>query len=347
MTQTGSGQPVPPQAQIVKLVFGHMAAQTLEVAVQLGVADLLGDDEHSSLELAESSDTHPGAMNRLLRALAALGLLTETRPGRFTLSEAGSLLRTDRPDSMQGFVRMFRDPAVLQAWEGLETSVRTGRVAFDEMFGTDFFAHLAGNEELSALFNAAMRQTTYLTAKLLPTSYDFGRFSTVVDVGGGDGTLLAAVLAEHPGVNGILFDTPEGAAQADEVLEDAGVAGRCTVTAGDFFTSVPSGGDLYMTKSVIHDWDDDRATTILSHCRTALGDEGKLLIIEPVIPDTVDGSRPAFTYLGDLNMLVNLGGRERTRGDFEQLCHDAGFNLDGVTPLPPPSSFALIEATPA
>lgn len=278
-------------------------------------------------------------MTRLLRALAAIGLLTE-KPEGFALTPAGTLLRTGTPDSMNEFVRMFTDPAILGAWQELDSSIRTGKPAFDSVFGTDFFSHLKTRPELSAQFNASMSQGTRLTAATLPSLYDFGRFRTLVDVGGGDGTLLAAILREHPNLRGILFDTPEG-------LKEAALPDQATTATGDFFTKVPEGGDLYLIKSVLHDWDDERCATILRNIRQVIPVEGRVLIIEPVFPELVDGSMPPPMYLSDLNMLVNLGGRERTASEFGELCQRAGFAVTGITPMPPPAAFSVIEAAPA
>ncbi|HEX2284578.1 MAG TPA: methyltransferase, partial [Mycobacterium sp.] len=285
-------------------------------------------------------------LTRLLRALAALGVLTETQPGSFKLTGLGALLRSDRPDSMRSFVQMFNDPAMLGAWRELDHAVRTGETTFDRVHGTTFFGYLAERPELSAQFNAAMRQGTALTAQQLPTAYDFSRFRTVADIGGGDGTLLSAVLAAHPHLHGILFDTAEGLAQADDTFKTVGVIDRCATSVGDFFSGAPAGAALYMIKSVLHDWDDERCRTILGHVRAVIPDDGRLLIIEPVFPPKVDGTQPPTMYLSDLNMLVNLGGRERTRAEFEQLCSDTGFRLTSVTPLPPPAAFSLLEAEP-
>ncbi|SDD88087.1 acetylserotonin O-methyltransferase [Actinokineospora iranica] len=342
-----TAQAMAARGKVAQLVFGHMAAQVVATAVRLGVADLIGDGRLTAAEVARERGTDVQATRRLLRTLAALDLVAEDQPGTFALTPAGSLLRVDRPDSLASFVRMFADPAMLRAWEHLDDSVRTGQPSFTEVFGVDFFAYLKDNPELSAQFNAAMSQGTRASAAVLPARYDFGRFGTVVDVGGGDGTLLAAILREHPAVRGILFDTAEGLSRAEETLGRHGVAERCLVKTGDFFASVPDGGDLYLLKSVIHDWDDDRAETILRHCRAAMPDHGRLLIVEPVFPAAVDGSTSPIMYLSDLNMLVNLGGRERDRADFEDLCARAGFTVTGISALPPPHPFSLIEAAPA
>lgn len=343
MTQTG------PEARssIVSLVFGHMAAQALAAAVRLGLPDALGEVHRAAPDVAGDLGTDPGATARLLRALAAQGLVEESGAGLFALTESGQHLREQHPESMAAFVRMFLDPTMVGAWQHLDASVRTGRTSFDEVFGKSFFEHLAEVPELSRTFNASMRQGTVATARTLPTAWDFSGYEVVADVGGGDGTLLTAILQAHPGVRGLLFDTAEGLAEAPGVLELAGVAERCEVATGDFFTAAPSGAEVYVIKSVLHDWDDERVVTILSNLRAVIPAHGRVLIVEPVMPATVDGSVPATMYLSDLNMLVNVGGRERTEDEFRGLVQRAGFTLAAVTPLPPPATFSVLEAVPA
>ncbi|MFG2288484.1 methyltransferase [Streptomyces sp. NPDC048595] len=338
---------------LVRIAYGGMAAHTLGAAARMGIVDLIGDGERGADELAKECAAEPQAMGRLLRALAGLGLLVERSPGTFATTPAGALLHSDHPESLRSFSRMFTDPTILRAWELLDDSVRTGRPSFDTAFGQDFFGYLAQQPQLSADFNAAMGQATRDTAALVPAAYDFGRFRTVADIGGGDGTLLAPILQAHPALRGILFDSSEGLAQARTRLADEGLDGRCSLVAGDFFATAPEGADLYLLKSVIHDWNDEQCTTILRHCRQAIPDDGRLLIIEPVLPPVVDPSasgvdpsESGVLYLSDLNMLVNVEGRERTRDDFDQLCRAAGFALRTVIPLPEPNRFCLIEAEP-
>ncbi|MER7521185.1 methyltransferase [Streptomyces sp. NPDC126499] len=326
-----------------------MASRTVRAAVRLGVFDLIGDGRRPAAGVAADAGAQHQPMTRLLRALAGLGLLDEHEPDVFSVTPAGALLVSDRPDSLASFVRMFTDPAIVRAWDGLDTSVRTGGIAFDAVFGTDFFSHLGRHPELSADFNAAMSQASEETAAVLPHAYDFGRFTSVTDVGGGDGSVLAGVLAAHPALTGVLHDTNDGLAQAPETLARHGVADRCSLAAGDFFRSVPAGSDLYLLKSVLHDWSDDQAVTILGHCREVLPPGGRVLIVEPVLPEVVGTGAAAhaadggITYLSDLNMLVNLGGRERTRKDFEAVCHRAGLSVVTVTPLAEAAPFSLIE----
>ncbi|MEU9113208.1 methyltransferase [Streptomyces sp. NPDC048483] len=331
---------------VTRIAYGAMASYAVGAAARLGVVDLIGDGVSTADELAAKCAARPQAMGRLLRALAGLGLLAESAPGRFAVTPAGALLRSEGPDSLYSFVRMFTEPAMLRSWERLDDSVRTGEPAFDAVFGSDFFGHLTERPELAALFHAAMGQATRDTAALVPAAFDFGRFATVADIGGGDGTLLAAILTAHPALRGILFDLGEGLAQAPDTLARNGLDGRCSLVNGDFFSTAPDGADLYLLKSVLHDWNDEQCADILRHCRRVTPDDGRLLIIEPVLPPVVDPATAGVVYISDLNMLVNVGGRERTREDFERLCQGAGFALRSVTPLPRPNRFSLIEAEP-
>lgn len=341
------------QGHLARLVFGQLAARAVGTALRLGVLDGFrpGGTPRRAGEVAADLGTHPRATLRLLRALAALQLLAEPAPGSFALAPAGVLLHGGGAEpadageaSMAAFVRMFTGPVVLSGWDHLADSLRTGDPSFETAFGVDCFGYLKQNPEASAEFNAAMSQGTRATAAGLAAAYDFGRFTTVVDVGGGDGTLLAAVLRGHPALRGMLFDTAEGVAEADAVLAREQLADRVTVHAGDFFAGVPSGGDLYLLKSVVIDWEDDACVALLEQCRKAVPDDGRLLIVEPVLPPAVDAGTPPGAYLSDLNMLVNTGGRVRTRAEIEDLCRRAGFAPAGLTPLPPP--FAALEAAP-
>ncbi|MFD9868037.1 methyltransferase [Streptomyces niveus] len=333
---------------VSRLVLGQMATQALGTAVRLGIFDRIGADALTADDLARALATHPQATLRLLRALAGLQLLqeSESEPGVFRTTRAGDLLRSDTAGSMRAMAGMFTDPVMLRAWDLLEDAVRTGETTFGTVFGTDFFGHLGQHPTLSADFNAAMSQGTRSAAEAAPHHYDFGRFTTVVDMGGGDGTLLSAILTAHPRLRGILYDTAEGLAQAPERFARDGLTDRVELRTGDFFESAPGGGDLYLLKSIIHDWNDERCATILRHIRDVVPADGALLMVEPVLPPTVPAGRHNQVYLSDLNMLVNVGGRERTEEDFTALCTASGFTLRTVTPLPSPNVFRLIEATP-
>ncbi|MEU5300075.1 methyltransferase [Streptomyces noursei] len=331
---------------LVTLAYGAMASHTVGAAVRLGVVDRIGDGARAADDLAAECAAQPLSFTRLLRALTGLGLLTEPTPGHFAVTAVGAQLRGDIPGSLRSVARMFTDPTMLRAWECLDDSVRTGTPAFDAVHGTDFFGYLAEHPDLSAEFNAAMSQATRHTAELLPTAFPFEHFGTVADLGGGDGTLLAGVLRAHPALRGIVFDRAEGLAQAGPRLAADGLTDRCSLVTGDFFATAPEGADLYLLKSVIHDWNDEQCGQILGHVRRVVPDHGRLLIVEPVLPDVADPSADVISYLSDLNMLVNVGGRERTREDFERLCGAAGFAVRSVTALPRPNRFSVIEAEP-
>jgi hypothetical protein len=329
---------------VVQLVFGSLAAHTVHAAVELRIAELIGDGERPAADVAEEAGADPQSTLRLLRALAALRLLEEPAPGVFSVTPAGALLDPGRPGSMASLISSSAtmEKMMRPGWDFLADSVRSGDTSFEKVFDKDFFSHLKEHPELYAGFNGAMSQATRGTAAVLPGAYAFERFRKVADIGGGNGTLLAAVLREHPSLTGILYDTEEGLAQASETLRRDGLLDRCAVLPGDFFASVPEGAQAYLIKSILHDWPDDQCVTILGHCRAVLPADGRVLIVEPVLPEVVDPGGVGL-YLGDLNMLVNWGGRERTRAEFDEVCHRAGLEIVSVTPLPG-IGFSLIEA---
>jgi hypothetical protein len=331
-----------------QLVFGFFPSAVLSVAVRLRIPDLLAGGPRSSDELAATTDTHPPSLYRLLRALAYLGILEEHEPGRFGLSDMGALLRSDDPHSMVATTQLFCGEHVWRAWGDLMAAVQTGRPSHERGIVAEPFVEFGEDPERSRSFNRAMSEGTLQEAPGIIGTYDFTQFSTIVDVGGGDGALLASILAATPALQGTLFDTRPGLAESSERLGAAGVEDRCEVVEGDFFDAVPAGADAYIMKSVIHDWDDERCSTILSNCRQAMKADGKVLIVEPVVPDTV---KPSFARLGvmmsDLNMLLNTGGKERTEDEFVSLLRSADLELAGVSRLPKPSTLSVIEGVVA
>ncbi|MDE3721840.1 methyltransferase [Nocardiopsis sp. N85] len=334
-----------PHTALGRMLFGGMVAHLVGGAVRLGLPDALGDRESTAIGLARTLDARADTVERLLRALAAVDLVEETAPGRYALTPTGRLLRSDHPESMAAIARFYTDPLLLDSWRELAGSVRDGSVAFDRVHGESFFDHLRGRPEQAAMFHAAMADGTRGTARVLPDAYDFAPFTTVVDVGGGDGTLLSAILARHPHLRGVVFDNADGTVRAPATLERAGVADRCAVVTGDFFSTVPA-GDVLLLKSIVHDWDDDRAVRILTRCRKAIAEDGRLLLVEPMLPDGAATVENTVPFLSDLNMMVNTGGRERTRADFEALCSRADLTVTSVRTLAPPSGYALIEIAP-
>jgi orsellinic acid C2-O-methyltransferase len=331
-----------------QLIFGFFPSAVLSVAVRLRIPDLVAAGPRSSDELARTTDTHAPSLYRLLRALAYLGILEETEPGRFGLTDLGALLRSDDPHSMAATTQLFCGEGVWRSWGDLMAGVRTGRPSFERGIGLDPFAEFAENAEASRNFNRAMSEGTLREAPAIIGTYDFTQFSMLVDVGGGDGALLSSILAATPGLHGTLFDTGPGLAESGARLRAAGVEDRCEVVEGDFFDAVPAGADAYIMKSVIHDWDDDRCVTILSNCRRAMKAGGKVLIVEPVVPERV---KPSFALLGvvmsDLNMLMNTGGKERNGEEFASLLQAAGLELTGVSRVPKPSTLSVFEGVAA
>jgi hypothetical protein len=331
-----------------QLVFGFFPSAVLSVAVRLRIPDLIADGPKSSDELAQTTATDPSSLYRLLRALAYLGIVHETEPGHFGLTDMGQLLRADAPGSMAATTQLFCGEHVWRAWGDLMAGVRTGRPSHERGIVAEPFVEFGEDPEGSRNFNRAMSEGTRREAPGIIGAYDFSQFSTLVDVGGGDGTLLAEIVAATPGMQGVLFDTAAGSAQAPERLRAAGVEDRCDVVVGDFFESVPDGADAYIMKSVIHDWDDDRCVTILSNCRQAMKADGKVLVVEPALPAEV---KPSFALLGvimsDLNMLVNTGGKERTEQEFASLLETSGLTMTGVSRVPKPSTLSVIEGTPS
>ncbi len=333
-----------PAPNLLDTVFGYAPAQIIHVAARLGIADQLAGGALASTELAAATETHPPSMYRLLRALACFGVVTEVEPDRFELTAAGASLRTAAPDSIRALVLLFCGDEVWRSWGELEYSVRTGKPAWEHVTGMPSFEFFAQHPAQSATFNAAMADHTRSVTPAIIASYDFSRFGTLVDVGGGDGTLIAAVLDATPGLRGVLFDLPAGVEMAAKILDAAGVADRCDVVTGDFFASVPEGADAYLLKSVIHDWDDERAVEILCSCRRAMPAASTLLVIEPVLPPRVDSPEVTGTVLSDINMLVNTGGRERSEEEFRALHSAAGFELTAVMGVG--AGYRVLEGSP-
>ncbi|MQY10786.1 Mitomycin biosynthesis 6-O-methyltransferase [Streptomyces sp. RB5] len=321
------------------LVTGSWATQAIGVAASLGVADHLGDRPRTADEVAAAVDADPDALYRLLRALSGLGVVEESDGRRFTLTELGGLLRRDTPESLRGIAVMFASPWHRRSWTELEECVRTGESAFVRLF--DGWNYFSEHPEAGEVFSEAM--TSAARVLLLPAvqAYDFGRFGTVVDVAGGHGILLAVTLPGTPGARGILFDRPEVIRGAGTLLRQAGVADRCELVGGDFFESVPAGGDAYVLSQIIHDWGDDEAVRILANCRAAMNDGGHVLLCEAVVPEAFNS--PGLTTMMDLEMLVMAeGARQRTREEFEELFRRADLRLETV--VGPDAPVSILDA---
>jgi hypothetical protein len=329
-----------PSAALRRLTNGFQVSQAIYVAATLGIPDLLRDGPRSSADLAAATGTHPGALHRLLRALASVDVLHEDDAG-FALTEMGECLRSDAAQPLAGWAALVGRPYFWTAWGALLDSVRTGENAMRHVTGMGPWEYRAERPDERAIFDRAMTDLTRRGARALLEAYDFSRFSTVVDVGGGQGALLAAILAANPGLRGIVFDLPGVVAAADGVLEAAGVADRCTVVGGDFFQAVPEGGDAYLMRAILHDWEDPESIAILRNIRAVIPDDGALLVLERELGGPNANPDAKFS---DLNMLVMPGGRERTVEEFAALYEEAGFDLAGTTPTA--AAMSVIEGRP-
>ncbi len=333
-----------PPLEAQRLVSGYRTYQMMVAACELKVPDLLAPGPKGVGELAAATQTHEPSLRRFLRGLAALGVVTEESDGRFAATALAGNFRSDQPGLRNGIL-MLNDGGY-RAWSDLLYTLRTGKPAFLHMFGKSHFETLGENSEAGARFNAAMVEGTTRIAGAFVAAYDFSGVRTLVDVAGGNGALLAAVLNAHPEMGGVLFDLAQGLAGAHEHLEAKGVAGRTRLVVGSFFETVPPGGDLYMLKSIIHDWDDEQAVAILKTCRRAMVPPAKLVLLERTMPERADDSQAAFEgAMIDLQMMVVLGGRERTVAEYSDLLAHAGFQMSRFVRTESP--FGVVEGVPA
>jgi hypothetical protein len=322
---------LPPPVALYHLAIGHYLSHALHLAADLGIADRLKDGPRAADELARATATHAPSLHRVLRLLASRGVLDEQEDGTFALTAIGRCLRTDVPESAHAMVRLFAGPRVQDNWRDLEHSVRTGEPAFRKRGISAPFQDPDSSERAS--FDAAMANLTRTIAVAVAAAYDFTAFKTVVDVGGGNGALLVGLLAANPALRGIVFDLPDAAERARAHIAAAGLTDRCQAVGGDFFQAVPEGGDAYLLKHVIHDWNDERATAILRTCHRAMPAHGTLLVIEGVYPPRIDQSLEGRgAAANDVNMLVSTGGRQRSETEFRALYAAAGFTLNRLVP---------------
>jgi hypothetical protein len=328
------------QAALQQMTNGYWLTQTVYVAAKLGIADLLAKGPRTIQELARSTSTHAPSLYRVMRALAGLGVFREREDGAFETTARGRCLVSGSPGALRARA-IANGEEWYRAWGGLLHSVRTGETAFDHVLGMPLFEYLSTNAGASATFNEAMASSTELAARAVTEAYDLSQAGTIVDVGGGTGAFLAGIPTANPRARGILFDRPGVVAGASGILGSAGVADRCAVVAGDFFETVPSGGGAYILSWIIHDWDDDRAITILENCRRAMADDARLLIIEQVVPP---GNEPSLSKLYDLQMLTLAGGRERSADEYRALLAAADLELARIIQTSAPRS--VIEALP-
>jgi O-methyltransferase domain len=333
---------VSPADAMAQLNSGALVSQAISVIARLGVADTLANGSRAVGEVAELVGAHAPTLYRLLRALNDVGVVDELEDRHFALTPLGELLRSDVPGSQRGWAVLVGMPFHRYPWTDLYETVRTGESAFDRVHGKEIFGYLAEHPEDAAIFDTAMNSISTTETASIVEAYDFHRFGTIVDVGGGRGGLLSAILSANPQLHGVLFDVPTVVADADRPLSDAAVMDRCKVVSGDFFDSVPAGGDAYLLSNVIHDWDDDAAARILSRCRAAMADTACVLLAEIVLPA---GRESSVAKWADLEMLVmTTGGRQRTEAEYRALLGQAGLRLTRI--VPSSGMVSLVEAVP-
>ena len=327
---------------MLQIISGFWISRAVYVIAKLAIPDLLKTGPKTAEELAAETNLHAPSLFRLLRALTSVGILSSEDGEHFGLTPISETLVTDAPGSLRWFTVSELGQEHYPAWGNLMHSVKSGEIAFDNFFGMDIWKYFSQNPEDAAVFNDSMSGMTATANEAIMSLYDFSSFGKVVDVGGGHGALLTSILKRNPNSKGVLFDAPEVIEGARPKIEAAGIGDRCETVSGDFFKAVPEGGDAYVMKWIIHDWDDEKAITILRNCRTQMKSDGRLILVDCVVPES---NEPHFSKFIDLNMLVMTGGKERTEKEFEKLLAAAGFKLLRVIPTELP--FSIVEGASA
>jgi hypothetical protein len=329
-------------AELIRLVNGYRVSQAIHVAARLRLADQFGGGPRPVEALAEATGCDPAALRRLLHALATLGVFEELPDGRFAGTALSDELRSDAASGVAEWAAFIGRPYIWSAWANLEHSVRTGDNAFGFTHGTTVWQYRSEHPDEGAVFDAAMAEISRRVADSILSAYDFTDRSTVCDVAGGTGTMLAELLRRYPDTRGILFDQPQVVAAAPAVWAAAGVADRCAVVGGDIFAAIPPGADAYLMKSILHDWPDDQAVAIVRTCRAAMRPGSVLLLLERVLTGPPHNAMSTVIAFTDLNMLVGPGGRERTADEYAALLAAGGLTLTRVVPTT--SEVSIVEA---
>ncbi len=331
---------LPAEQQLRQMMTGYFVSQAIYVAAKLAIADHLANGPKTAAQLAEAVGAQPEPLYRLLRAVASVGVFSEDEAGRFELTPLAEPLRRDVPGSQRDMVLMMGEEHY-HCWGALLQSVKTGERAFDAIYGMPVFEYFTANPDQGRTFDGAMTALNAQETDGMLAAYDFSPFTTLADIGGGNGSLLVAVLRQYPNLRGLLYDLPAVIERAEAKLAEAGVAERCQTVAGSFFESVPPGADAYLMRHIIHDWDDEQSKTILRNCRRAMTSDARLLIVESVI---APGNEPSFAKLLDLTMLLMPGGKERTADQFRSLLTACDLELTRIVPTD--AGVSVIEATP-
>ena len=326
---------------MIQFITGFWTSRAVYIAAKLGIADLLQSGPKTVAELAEATGTHAPSLYRIMRALTSAGVFKRENDDRFALTPLSETLVTNAPGSVRPFIISELGQEHYPAWGNLMHSVKTGDIAFDNFFGMDIWKYFAQNPEDAAVFNDSMSGMTAAANDAILSVYDFSQFNTVIDIGGGHGGLITSILQKNPQTKGVLFDAPRVIEGARAKIESAGLTDRCETVGGDFFQAVPAGGDAYVMKWIIHDWEDEKAIRILKNCRQHMQPNSRLIIVDCVVPEN---DEPDFSKTFDLNMMVMTGGKERTAAEFRELLAAAGFELLRTIPTDVPTS--IVEAQP-
>jgi hypothetical protein len=337
----GNGEAPPPHVQLVQMAMGHWVSEIVYLAAELEIADLLASGSRTAEDLAGPTGTAAGPLYRFLRGLANLGILTESPNRRFGLTPLGEALKTGAPGSARASVLTIASDWWANGWRELPYSVRTGKSGFEKALGMPVFDYLAKQPEKASLFSETMIGFHGEEPAAIAAAYDFSGVSTLADIGGATGHLLATVLGKNPNMRGILFDLPHVVADAPALLNARGVSDRVKIEKGTFFDRIPEGADAYLLSHIIHDWSESQCLTILGHCKSAMRQDARLLIVEMVLPE---GDEPHPGKMLDLMMLVGPGGQERTVPEYSALLAKSGFRLTKVVPTSTPVS--VVEAVP-
>lgn len=331
----------PPPVAVLEMIVGAWLSQAIYVAAQLKIADEMASGPKEVSALAKAVGAHEESLFRLLRALAQYGILKHHAGNKFSLTPLGNCLRSDVPQSVRGMALFVGGASHWNHWKDLLHSVKTGQPAVDKIEGMGFFDWLTRNPQEAAIFDQAMTSASEATNGPVAAAYDFSQFKEIIDVGGGHGSLIATILKACPKLKGVIYDLPHTREGANRLLENEKLLDRCRLESGNFFEKIPSGFDAYILKNIIHDWPENECLHILKNLRAAVPENSKLLLIEAVIPA---GSTPHIGKLIDLEMLLSVGGKERTRSQYRELLEKGGFKLTAVFPTVAPVS--IIEARP-
>ncbi len=330
---------LPPHVQMIQMARALAVSRGIYAATKLGLADQLAGSPKSADEIAGPMGVHARSLHRLMRTLASLGILTERGEQRYALTTLGETLTTGPLGSARATVLTLCSPYFQNALDHIVYSIQTGKAGFEKAHGMPLFDYLARHPEEASLFSETMVGVNSQEPPAVAAAYDFSIFKTIVDVGGATGSLLAEILTRHAQPHGVLFDSPHVVAEAPALLKTKGVSDRVTIEAGDFFKTVPGGGDAYVLSHVIHDWNEDQCLTILGHIRNAMSSNSRLLIVEMVLPE---GDTPHPGKMSDIGMLILTGGQERTEAEYGMLLSKGGFRLTRVVPTD--SAVSIVEA---